>query len=60
MFQGWRGSVLEDELYRRILLSIKELRGSETDRFLKFLAILNSFLEEKGEGRVTIVGGFAA
>ncbi|BBL46923.1 hypothetical protein [Metallosphaera sedula] len=51
---------MEDQLYRRILLSLEELRGSETDRFLKFLAILNSFLEEKGEGRIIIVGGFAA
>mgnify|MGYP001770647295 CR=1 FL=1 len=39
---------------------MNELRGSETDRFLKFLAILNSLLEEKGLGRVIIVGGFAA
>ncbi|MCG3109615.1 hypothetical protein L3N51_01910 [Metallosphaera sp. J1] len=51
---------MEDQLYRRILLSVEELRGSETDRFLKFLAIINSFLEERGEGRLIIVGGFAA
>ncbi|BDC17596.1 hypothetical protein HS5_04860 [Acidianus sp. HS-5] len=39
---------------------MSELKGSETDRFLKFLAILNTLLEEKKLGRIIIVGGFAA
>ena len=38
---------------------MNELKGSETDRFLKFFAILNTLLEGKGLGRVIIVGGFA-
>jgi len=51
---------LEDELYGWILSRLNELKGSETDRFLKFLAIIDAFLEEKGLGRIIIVGGFAA
>ena len=43
-----------------LLSRVNELKGSETDRFLKFLAMLNTLLEEKGLGRVIIVGGFAA
>lgn len=39
---------------------MNELKGNETDRILKFLAILNTLLEEKKEGRIIIVGGFAA
>ncbi|BBG27904.1 hypothetical protein IC007_2459 [Sulfuracidifex tepidarius] len=38
---------------------MSELKGSETDRFLKFFAILNTLLEEKKLGRI-LVGGFAA
>ena len=34
---------------------MNELRGSETDRFMKFFAILNTLLEEKGFGRMIIV-----
>jgi len=51
---------LEDELYGWILSRLNELKGSETDRFLKFLAIINTFLEEKRLRRIIIVGGFAA
>ena len=51
---------MEDELFRWIYSRISELKGSETDRFLKFLAILNTFLEENKLGRIIIVGGFAA
>lgn len=51
---------MEDELFRWLLSKIDELEGSETDRFLKFFAILNTFLEEKGVGKIIIVGGFAA
>ncbi|BCU70190.1 hypothetical protein [Stygiolobus caldivivus] len=47
-------------MLRELLSRVGELRGSETDRFLKFLAILNTLLEEMGVGRVVIVGGFAA
>jgi radical SAM superfamily enzyme YgiQ (UPF0313 family) len=47
-------------LLRELLSRIGELKGSETDRFLKFLAILNTLLEGKGLGRIIIVGGFAA
>jgi len=47
-------------LLRELLSRISELKGSETDRFLKFLAILNTLLEDKGLGRIIIVGGFAA
>jgi radical SAM superfamily enzyme YgiQ (UPF0313 family) len=46
-------------LLRELLSRISELKGSETDRFLKFLAILNTLLEDKGLGRIIIVGGFA-
>jgi len=47
-------------LLRELLSRVGELKGSETDRFLKFLAILNTLLERKRLGRVIIVGGFAA
>jgi hypothetical protein len=43
-----------------LLSRIGELKGSETDRFLKFLAILNTLVEERHLGRIIIVGGFAA
>ncbi|BFH72121.1 hypothetical protein SJAV_00650 [Sulfurisphaera javensis] len=51
---------MEDQLYGWIISKLDELKGSETDRFLKFLAILNTFMEEKNQGRIIIVGGFAA
>jgi hypothetical protein len=47
-------------LLRELLSRIGELKGSETDRFLKFLAILNTLIEERHLGRIIIVGGFAA
>lgn len=47
-------------MLRELLSRVGELKGSETDRFLKFLAILNTLLERKRLGRVIIVGGFAA
>lgn len=47
-------------MYGWILSKINELKGSETDRFLKFLALLNTFMEENKIGRIIIVGGFAA
>ncbi|MBB5253633.1 hypothetical protein HNQ62_001402 [Sulfurisphaera ohwakuensis] len=47
-------------MLRELLSRISELKGSEPDRFLKFLAILNALLEDKGLGRIIIVGGFAA
>ncbi|PVU69877.1 hypothetical protein DDW09_03325 [Sulfolobus sp. SCGC AB-777_L09] len=46
-------------MLRELLSRLDELKGSETDRFLKFLAMLNTFLERRGLGRVIIVGGFA-
>jgi hypothetical protein len=53
-------NILQDWLLRELLSRVGELKGSETDRFLKFLAILNTLLERKRLGRVIIVGGFAA
>jgi len=47
-------------LLRELYSRISELKGSETDRFLKFLAILNTLLEQRNLGRLIIVGGFAA
>lgn len=47
-------------MFRELLSRVNELKGSETDRFLKFFAILNTLMEEKGLGRIIIVGGFAA
>jgi hypothetical protein len=47
-------------LLGELLSRIGELKGSETDRFLKFLAILNTLTEERHLGRIIIVGGFAA
>jgi len=47
-------------LLRELLSRINELRGNETDRFLKFLAILNTLIEQKELGRIIIVGGFAS
>ena len=47
-------------MLRELLSRVGELKGSETDRFLKFLAILNTLLEGKGLGKIIVVGGFAA
>jgi len=47
-------------LFRELLSRVNELKGSETDRFLKFLAILNCLIEREKIGRIIIVGGFAA
>ncbi|MGC9105605.1 MAG: hypothetical protein ACP5HQ_04175 [Thermoprotei archaeon] len=52
--------ILQDWLLGKLRKRLSELVGSETDRFLKFLAIINTLLEEKGLGRIIIVGGFAA
>ncbi len=47
-------------MFRELLIRVNELKGSETDRFLKFLAILNCLIEREKIGRIIIVGGFAA
>jgi hypothetical protein len=47
-------SVFEEKILPRLLTT-----SDETKRYLLFTAWLNSFLEERGLGRVVITGGFA-